>query len=368
MKFINRVTAAVVASVVVLAAGPIARAEEIPEKYRPAIKKGLEWVASQQKKNGQWDANNGQYPTTMTALGGMVLLMEGSTLREGKYSDNLRRAVDRLVKSAQPNGLIGDPNNPTEAQRYIYGHGYSMLFLASVYGEEEDADRRKKLEEVLTRAVEFSGQAQTSRGGWGYVSAKDTGGAGFDEGSTTITQVQGLRACRNAGIVVPKSIIDNAEKYLKDATTPKGGVIYSLANGQPVAGAERPPLTAAAIACMFSAGEYKSPLARKWLEFCKTNLPIGQIGRGGHDEYAQYYYAQSMYILGDDGYQKLYPDSAEADRLTWTKYREVMFKHIMDTQTSDGSWTGGYIGPIFASCVNLTILQLDKSTLPIYQR
>src|SRR5256885_17040179 len=71
-------------------------------------------------------------------------------------------------------------------------------------------------------------------------------GGGFDEGSVTITQLQGLRAARNAGIVVPKSIIDKATKDLKDCTTPRGGVSYSLAHGAAAAGGERPPLTAAA--------------------------------------------------------------------------------------------------------------------------
>ena len=117
------------------------------------------------------------------------------------------------------NGLIGNPNNPTEAARYMYGHGFALLFLAWVYGEEEDGDRRKKLEKILTKAVEFTGKAQTNRGGWGYVTAAD--GSDFDEGSVTITQLQALRAARNAGIVVPKSIIDKAMKYLKDSTTPQ---------------------------------------------------------------------------------------------------------------------------------------------------
>ena len=53
---------------------------------------------------------------------------------------------------SQPNGLIGNPNNPTEAARYMYGHGFGLLFLASVYGEEEDGDRRQKLEKILTKA------------------------------------------------------------------------------------------------------------------------------------------------------------------------------------------------------------------------
>ena len=69
---------------------------------------------------------------------------------------------------------------------------FSMLFLSQVLGEEEDEERREELIEALTKADEFSIQAQTAAGGWGYVGGKD--GNDFDEGSTTITQVQGLRA------------------------------------------------------------------------------------------------------------------------------------------------------------------------------
>jgi hypothetical protein len=342
-----------------------ARADELPPKVREAVDRGLKWFADTQNRDGHWEANGGQYPTSMTALGGLSMLMEGSTLREGKYADNLRRAVDWLMDRAQPNGLIGNPNNPTEAARYMYGHGFGMLFLASVYGEEEDGDRRKKLERILTKGAEFTGKAQTDRGGWGYVSAAD--GGNFDEGSVTITQLQGLRAARNAGIVVPKSIIDKATKYLKDSTTPRGGVIYSLAHGGAAAGGERPPLTAAAIACAFSAGEYHSDLAKKWIEYCRTTIPIGR-GRVGHDEYMHYYYAQAMYILGDDGYAKLFPKSSKDDQLTWTKYKAAMFDHIVSTQNRDGSWSGGYIGPVFTTATYLTILQLDNGNLPIYQR
>ncbi len=166
---------------------------------------------------------------------------------------------------------------------------------------------------------------------------------------------------------MPKSIIDKATKYLKDSTTPRGGVIYSLAHGQPAPGAERPPLTAAAIACAFSAGEYHSDLAKKWIEYCKTAIPVGR-GRVGHDEYMHYYYAQAMYILGEDGYAKLFPRAPKDEQLTWSKYKAAMFEHIVSTQNRDGSWSGGYIGPVFTTATYLTILQLENGNLPIYQR
>src|SRR5438309_7946235 len=245
-----------------LVRGSGAAADEVPKEYQAATAKGVDWVARNQARDGHWEAIGGQYPSAMTGLGGMALLMEGSTLREGKYADHIRRATDWLMDRSQSNGLLANPNVAAEAGRYMYGHGFGTLFLAQVYGEEEDNDRRRKLEDVLTRAVGFIGKAQSSRGGWYYTSAAD--GHDADEGSVTVTQVQALRAAKNSGIAVPKSTIDKAVKYLENSTTDNGGVIYSLSQaGGRAMGGGQPALTAAAIACGFNSGEYNSPLVKK---------------------------------------------------------------------------------------------------------
>src|SRR6516165_656861 len=231
--------------------------------------RGLEWLAKQQFRDGHWEAAGGQFSSAMTGVAGTTLLMEGSTLREGKYADNIRRAVDWLLRHSQPNGLIGEVNAPNQGLGYLYGHGFSILFLSQLYGEEDDPDMRRKLEDLLNRAVDFCCKAMTSRGGWGYVSAAD--GNDFDEGSVSVTQVQALRAARNAGIVVAKEIIDKVQDYLSKCTTSRGGLIYSLQSG---GGPERPTITVAAIASMFSTGEYESPLAKKWIKFVKPIIPL----------------------------------------------------------------------------------------------
>ena len=344
-----------------------ARADEIPEEYRKVIDKGLKWmVENQSKTDGHWEAVGGQYPITMTALGGMSLLCEGSTIREGKYKKNIQKAADWLMEQAQPNGQIGNPNIPGEAGRYMYGHGFGMMFLACAYGEENDPDRRKRMEEILAKAAKFSYDAQTNRGGWGYLSARE--GNNFDEGSVTITQMQGLRAVRNAGIAVPPDVIKKAVKYLSDSTNGQGGVIYSLGGGG--GGDGRPALTAAAISCGFSAGEYNSPLVKKWFTFCKTAVPSLGNGRFGHDEYTHYYYAQALYILGDDGWAKMFPETkGKTDQqMTWSKYKKETFEYLKRTQSSDGSWTGGHVGPVFITAVHLTILQLDNAVVPLYMK
>jgi hypothetical protein len=352
-------------------------ADEIPEKYRENVRKGLEWLAKQQFKDGHWGANGDQYPVSMTALAGMAFLMEGSTVREGKYAPQIRKAADwlmeRSMKGNQRDGLIGNPDHPTETGRYMYGHGFAMLFLACVYGDEDDRERRERLKDILTRAAKYVGAAQSTQGGWFYTSKVE--GHDQDEGSVTITQVQALRAARNAGIPVSKEVIKKAQDYLRNSTTAKGGVVYSLGRGgmrAPIGG-ERPALTAAAISCAFSAGEYKDDLVKKWFKFCQTAISARGIGgvRIGHDEYTHYYYAQALYILGDDGWEKLFGPTPADQRLTWSDYKKDMFENLSRSQSSEGSWPsgGGFsVGPVYSTAVYLTILQLDKATLPIYQR
>jgi len=345
--------------------------DEVPEKYRATVHKGLEYLVKQQQKDGHWGANGDSYPVSMTALAGMALLMEGSTVTQGKYAEQIRRAGDWLMehsmKGGQRDGLIGNPDNPTEAGRYMYGHGFGLLFLASAYGEENDVERRVRLKDLLTRAVKYTANAQSTRGGWYYVSR--TEGGNNDEGSVTITQVQGLRAARNAGIPVPRDVIKKAQDYLKLCTSPRGAVYYSFHQKM-----ERPAITAAAIACGFGAGDYKSESVKKWLKYCQTSIPIGLGGpqgvRLGHDEYTHYYFAQCMYVLGDRGWDKLFGPN-QPDRLTWSSYRARLFDQLLQSQNADGSWSGsgGFsVGPVYSTAIYATILQLDKGTLPIYMQ
>jgi len=345
-----------------------------------AVEKGLDYLKRVQAQDGHWEAPGGAYPVAMSGVAGTAFLMEGSNLREGKYSDQIKKAVDWFLGPTvqQPTGLFANRRG-AEFESYIHGHGFATVFLASAYGEAEDKDQQQKLERAVKKAVEFTCKAQTYRkhrmpegkeveiGGWGYVSAQD--GNNFDEGSTTVTQLQALRAARNATIAVPKASIDKAMAYLEACTTPRGGVIYNY--GQAVNGNERPPITAAALACACSAGQYKGELIKKWLTFCKQNIPIGK-GRVAHDEYQTYYFSQVMYVLGDDRYGELFPKEDKSTWLTWTKYKEALFPYIMEQQNkTTGEWspTGGYgIGPVFATACNLTTLQLEKGILPIYQR
>src|SRR5690554_90893 len=69
---------------------------QIPEKHQGHINKGLEWLKKNQGQDGSWSVG-GQNPVAMTSMAGLALLMEGSTVTQGKYSQSIRKAADFLM-------------------------------------------------------------------------------------------------------------------------------------------------------------------------------------------------------------------------------------------------------------------------------
>jgi hypothetical protein len=320
----------------------------------------LAWLAAQQARDGHWETPGRGYPVSVTALAGMTFLMEGSTVAQGRYATQIRKARDWLLAQVQPDGLIADPNTP-EMFRPLFGHGYAMLFLASACDGENNRDLRRKLVAVLTRAARYARRAQTSRGGWGYSAAR--AGGDFDEASVTVVLVQALRAARAAGIALPRGTLRDGLRYLDLSTTRSGGVLYTRGRGDP-----SPTLTAAAVACARPPAEFASLLVRGQLLYCRENLPLSLDVRVNLHEFTHYYLAQVAYALGEDGWGRLFPASRPAEHLTWKMYRRGVFADILSLQAADGSFAGSFIGPAYTTAVCLAILQFDNGCLPIYQR
>ena len=305
-----------------------------------AVDKGIKWLVTQQTRRGNWEHQT--YPTAITALSGLALICSGSTTTQGPYVKQIRRTVDYLLTKCRSNGLIGDPKRD---HRYTYGHGFAMLFLSQVFGEEEDIDRRDELAEVLEKAVQFSINAQTKEGGWGYISSKDND---FDEGSTTITQVQGLRGCRNAGIVVPKKPIESAKQYIYKCQNKDGGISYSTKS----LGSSRPAITAAALAALYNAGDYESKYIPKMWNYSRKHLHNLTNNEAAHWHYTYLYYSQVVY---------------RQEAKVWKPFRDKLYARIVGQQKGPGNWDGK-ISPVYVTACNLIMLQLDYGYLPIFQR
>lgn len=318
--------------------------KHITPQAREAIEKGLKYLARTQGRDGAWrnDGLYGRYPIAMTGLAGVALLMDGNTTTQGRYAPNVDRTTRYLLGSATGTGLI---TRGTEDSRPMYGHGFSMLFLGELFGMTEDVERQNEIKHVLTRGIELIGRAQSPLGGWIY-----TPNAQSDEGSVTITQVQALRSSRNAGLYVPKEVIDSAMNYLKISMNSDGGMAYRA--NQP--GPSRPAITAAAVCCWFNAGEYDNPMAKRAMEFAKDAISARQnVNVQGHWFYAHLYLAQALYLAGPE---------------EWDNYFPSLRDQLLTLQDRDGSWKGDNVGTVYGTSVALIILQLPYNQLPIMQR
>jgi hypothetical protein len=230
----------------------------------------------------------------------------------------------------------------------MYGHGFSLLFLSEVYGMETDMRTHDTLKKVIQNAIKLTSAGQSGAGGWTYVP-----GMG-DEGSVTVTQMQGLRAASNAGFNVPKGTVEAAVKYLEKCRTPEGGIEYSLGSG----GGPRLAISAAAIATLYNAGQYDSKLADDCLHYVVTQFDQpgfkGQWVKGtGHEFYTHLYASQAFYQAGDK---------------YWDAYFPATRDQLIGMQNANGSWDGDYIVPVYGTAIGAIILQLPYKFLPIYQR
>jgi hypothetical protein len=308
---------------------------------RQAIDRGLKFLAREQSKDGSWRTGGGygSYPVAMTGLAGLALVSSGSTMVRGPYAKHVRRAVDYCLSRQQPNGLIAAV---AEEARPMYGHGFSMLFLAQIYGMEEDKSRQRRIQAALHRGIQLIARSQSRDGGWLY-----TPDARGDEGSVTITQVQALRACRNAGLHVPKKVIDLAIKYIERSQQTDGGIAYRVRSR-----GSRPALTAAACAVLYNAGSYDSPAADKCFKYAWRHCQPTGSSRS-HYYYTQLYMSQAVWQKGDQH---------------WSKYYPGIQRFLLRMQQGNGSWRGDGAGLVYGTSIALLILQIPYNNLPILSR
>ena len=188
-------------------------------------------------------------------------------------------------------GLIYS-EHPSETSRYMQGHGLATLFLAGVCRDETDDARRKKLTEVLTRAVKYIVKAQSSAGGW-YDTSK-VEGHDFATISATVIQIQALQAAENAGIPVPdgrdrgrQGIFEEGDREVRCGRAQRGEERRAI--GRYRGGARLP---------LFEPLTRRTSCRTKWQEYCQAEIPDGRGIKFGRDELIHYYYAQAVFNLG----------------------------------------------------------------------
>jgi len=325
--------------------------EPLPPDVTPetmsAVRRGLAWLAGAQSSDGGFTTtpDGVGYPVAMTALAGMALLAGGSTPSRGPHAEGITRALRFLTRCSTASGLVATSGQ--DSGRPMHGHGFALLFLATAYGMEKEPARRKELAEVIRAAVQLTARGQSPLGGWTYWPG------GGDEGSVTVTQIQGLRAAHAAGFLVPQETVAGAVRYLERCRTTEGGIRYSAQSSDQT----ELPITAAAVATLYNAGQYDSELAVSCRDYVFARMrdlaSLAVEGGEGHVYYTHLYASQAFYQAGEEYWSRYFP---RASRL------------FVAAQGPDGAWVGDSVGPVYGTAVALIVLQMPFKLLPVYQR
>lgn len=311
-----------------------AAAEEITPASEAAVQRGLTWLAGHQADDGSYGSLSHYGPHVgITGLAGMAFISSGSTPGRGPYGATVSRALDFILDHASESGLLAAETSHGP----MYGHGFATLFLAEVYGMTQRPDAR----ETLRRAVRLIANTQNDEGGWRYQPVR----ADADL-SVTICQVMALRAARNSGLYVDKTIIDNAIEYVRASQNPDGGFRYMLNSGGSAFAR-----SAAGVAALQYAGIYTGEDIERGLEYIRRFTPPKEQ-TVGHYFYGHYYAAQAMFLAGDE---------------YWKAWWPAVRDELIEKQSPEGFWRG-QAGQEYGTAMALIILQMPNRLLPIFQK
>lgn len=311
-------------------------AAALPRDVADSLQAGLESLASTQNPDGSWPGSYGR-TTGIVASCTLAFLATGNPPGRGKCGSNCARSVGYLLKHAKPNGLIytaGMSGGP------MYHHGLATLALAEVWGETHN----RRVRDCLRRAIDLIVRTQNSAGGWRYEPRPRDADI-----SVTVMQLMALRAARDAGISVPKDIIDGGIEYVKSCwNASDGGFAYTPRGGSGFA------RTGAGVTSLQVCGDYKSAEVKRGVDYILQHTEGKKIDQWYY--YGVYYASQGVYQWGGEAWDK------------WNAFitQDLLSKQTRPGNRDAGSWRGSYHP--YDSAMALLVLSIPYHYLPIYQR
>jgi hypothetical protein len=222
----------------------------------------------------------------------------------------------------------------------------ASIAVCEAYGMTRDPRLRRPAEKALAYIVDAQHDAS---GGWRYTPnmAADTSVVGW--------QVMALKSGEMAGLIVPKSALDLAGKWL-DSAAGTGGLLGTFGYQGPGAS---PAMTAEGLLCrQFLGTRRNDPALLAGAKFLLERLPQA----GQESSYYWYYATQVMYHMQGD---------------YWTAWNEKLRGLLVSTQIKDGHMAGTWDvrdgweqsgGRLYATSIRLLMLEVYYRHLPLYQR
>jgi len=202
-----------------------------------------------------------------SGVSGLVVLSflgAGYTHEKGPYTSEVRRGLNWLITQQSKNGYLGG-----KATRYDqnYCHAIATFALAEAYAMQSNATDFPELRNAVRRGVKLISAFQNDDGGWRY-------GRGGESAESDMSmfgwQLMALKSAVNAGIPVPEETRRGMVKFLEARGRGKQGGLAGYRPQDP----PTPAMTAEALFCrqMFAV-RTKDAASQEAEEYLRKHLP-----------------------------------------------------------------------------------------------
>jgi hypothetical protein len=364
-----------------------------PERVLRSVDRGLDWIASAQSKNGGWGAGTHQRqdiydphavatdPAT-TSMVAMALLRCGTSLTEGPYASQLRKALNFILEATEKAPLqstnITDLTG-TQIQTKLGANIDVILasqFLSNVLDfTDHDPVLKSRIQKALNICVGKIQQAQDKNG-----SIAGSGWAGVLQSSFA---TNALESAQSKGAPVDEEALDRSREFQKgnynaktgDVRTDMGaGVVLYSVTGSARASAKEARKVKEEVEQAIQDGvlEQNAPATVENLEKigydkdkalkystayevyesakvqAQRDDVLDGFGNNGGEEFLSYLQTGESMIIGKDN--------------AWKEWYNNMSGRILKIQNNDGSWNGHHCitSPVFCTATCLLILSVNN--------
>ncbi len=224
-----------------------------PDEINSAIQRGVEFLLTNQNKDGSWgSARNtkglnifapvpGAHHAFRAAVTALCLssLIETKTSKENvKVEAAIQRAEEWMLAN------LGSVRRATGDAIYnVWGHSYGITALALMHERTADAARKSQIKKAIEHQIRMLEKYESVDGGWGYYDfryqAKQPSSSSIS--FTNATALVSLKDAAKIGTNVPDRLVQRAVASIKRQRKPDFSYAYGeYLKMRPMAGINRP--------------------------------------------------------------------------------------------------------------------------------
>ncbi|SKB03078.1 hypothetical protein SAMN02745166_03759 [Prosthecobacter debontii] len=300
-----------------------------------AVSASLEWLKSQQHKDGYWGQAGGKRDrAAMTGLALLCYLGRCETPDSPFYGDNVMDAIMFLVELSKKNPY-GAITEDFKSNHGAYEHGIATYALGEMYtlarlGSKQLPGMREAFEKGVKLIIETQNKAdaKNAEGSWDYYTKNLAEGkktSNREDLSVAGWQYQALKAAKYTGLKIDglSSAINRTCDYIERLQTKDGGY------GKPGRDMHynQWSLTGVGTLGLQTLGKGRTASIKKGIRFLRDFLTEEPLDwEKNCNLYCWYYYTQTFFQAGGED---------------WKFYNEQFLPQILAAQQPDGSFKKG---------------------------